>query len=62
MDGLDGIDVEKFLNCPEKCVARIILTQLMEYKVSVDCPIEAWVRSWIKKNAEHELDRNSGLL
>jgi hypothetical protein len=62
MDGLDGIDIEKFLNNVKKCDARIIITQLMEYGIPIDCPLEKWARKWLLENKERELDRNSGLI
>ena len=62
MGTLDNLNVEELLKKQEKCPWLIIITQLMDYDISVDCPYESWARAWVKKQIESELDKNSGLI
>ena len=62
MRKLDKLNIEKLLKSPDKCPWMVIITQFMEYDIPDDCPFQKWVRAWIKKNEDYELDKNSGLI
>ena len=62
LENLTTEKIQKLLDCQEKCVWRIIITQLMQYALPIDCPREKMARSWLRKFIEDQTDRESALL
>ena len=59
---LDKLNLDALLSNQEKCPWLVIITQLMDYDVSIDCPHERRVKKWLRAQIESERDKDSGLI
>ena len=59
---LDKLNLEALLANQQKCPWLIIITQLMDYDIPIDCKHEKRVKKWLREQIESERDLDSGLL
>ena len=59
---LDKLNLEALLGNQEKCPWLVILTQLMDYDIPIDCDDEKRVKKWLREQIESERDKDSGLI
>ena len=59
---LEKLNIEALLANQEKCPWLVIITQLMDYDVPIDCKYERRVKAWLREQIESERDKDSGLI
>ena len=62
MDISDKLKTEQKINDPKKCDKLILLRDLFNFEISVDCPLDKILKVLYAKHKYDQQDKESGLI